>query len=258
MADYLQKQFGLSGRRALVTGGSRGIGQAIAQALAAAGAEVCVHYNKSELAAGQVVHYIQAQGGDAWCARADLTNVAEVGGLFSSIQERWPALDILVNNAGDMCKRSLLEELDDETLEYILRVNLSGAMFVTRAATPLLRQGSNPVILNLSSISAHNGGAGGVSAYAAAKGGIHSLTRSLAKELAPQIRVNGIAPGLIMTDLHKTLSTEQQLRDGASRTPLQRIGTPEECAAAVVFLCGDGASYITGEIIEINGGLWFA
>lgn len=258
MSDYLERSFGLAGRRALVTGASRGIGRAIAEALAGAGAEVCVHYNKSRAAAGETVRTIRERGGAAWSARADLTGPKAVGALFAAIGRRWGALDILVNNAGDMLARRALAETDDRLLDRLLRVNLHSALFTTRAAIPLLQRGRSPVIINTSSIAAHSGGGGGVTVYAAAKGAIHTFTRGLAKELAPQIRVNGIAPGVILTDLHRHLSTKRRLRRFLEATPLRRNGTPDDCAGAVVFLAGAGASFITGEVIEINGGLWVA
>jgi len=258
MNDYLNKNFGLRARRALVTGASRGIGRSIAEALASAGAEVCVHYNKSRAAAEEVVYPIRERGGSAWSARADLTRSKAVAELFKKINRRWSALDILVNNAGDMMARRVLAETDDRLLDRLLRVNLHSTLIATRAAIPLLQRGNSPVIINSSSISAHSGGGGGVTVYSATKGAIHTFTRGLAKELAPRIRVNAIAPGVIMTDLHRKLSSKQKLRNFAKATPLQRNGQPEDCAGAVVFLAGAGASFITGEVIEINGGLWVA
>ncbi len=258
MNSFLDRNFGLRGKRALVTGASRGIGRAVAEGLADAGAEVCVHYNTSRAAAGEVVGAIESRGGKAWRARADLTNPGAVRSLFSKIEQRWAALDILVNNAGDMMTRSALAETGDPLLERLVRVNLHSTLFATRAAIPLLRRGRRPVIINTSSVAAHNGGGGGCSVYAAAKGAIHTLTRSLARELAPIIRVNGIAPGVILTDLHRKLSDQRRLRGWVKATPLRRNGLPEDCVAAVVFLAGDGASFITGEVIEVNGGLWLA
>jgi 3-oxoacyl-[acyl-carrier protein] reductase len=256
--NYLDSQFSLKGKRAVVTGASRGIGKAIAEALAAAGAEVLVHFNKSRDAAEAIVKSIEQSGGKAFSAGADLTDVSQVRALFETVERQWNGLDILVNNAGDMFGRAPLAETSDESIDYILRANIGSTMFATRSAIPLLRRGNQPAIVNLSSIATHNGGAGGVSVYAAAKGAVHTLTRSLAKELAPQIRVNAIAPGVILTDLHHTHSTKQKLEDFARATPLQRVGTAEECAASVVFLCAPASSFITGEVIEINGGIWLA
>lgn len=250
--------FSLQGRRALVTGAGRGIGRTIAETLAGAGAEVMVHFNASAAAAEEVVGNIRKQGGQAWSVGADLTDSAAVGRLFQTVKQRWPALDILVNNAGDLVKRCNVADADDELIDRVMRVNVHSALYVSRAAIPLLAKGQNPIILNLSSVAAHNGGAGGATIYASAKGAVHTFTRGLAKELAPKIRVNGIAPGVIHTDFHRIHSGEERLRGIAQATPLQRVGQADDCAAAAIFLCGDGASFITGEIIEINGGLWVA
>lgn len=256
--DYIEKHFGLEGRRALVTGGSRGIGRAIALSLAAAGAEVLIHYHKSEQAAQEVASAIETTQGMAWVAGADLTDSLQVQNLFSKIGERWDSLDVLVNNAGDLVRRSSIAELSDELIDQVLRVNIHSALYTTRAAIPLLRNGTHSSVINLGSVAAHNGGANGATLYAAAKGAIHSFTRGLAKELAPQIRVNAIAPGVILTDFHRKHSQETALEATSAATPLKRLGQPEDIAAAVVFLCGKGASFITGEVLEINGGLWLA
>src|SRR5439155_5596730 len=138
------------------------------------------------------------------------------------------------------------------------KLNFHSTVYVCRAAIPLLKRGKDPSIINLSSVAAHNGGANGATIYAATKGAIHTYTRGLARELAPEIRVNGIAPGVALTDFHRIHSTPEGLATIAGNTPLKRLGTPEDHGAAAVFLSGRGASFITGEIIEINGGLWLA
>jgi 3-oxoacyl-[acyl-carrier protein] reductase len=255
---YVESQFSLAGKRALVTGASRGIGRATAEALAAAGADVVVHYNRSSDAAENVVQLIRKSGGRAEIVQADLGSAADINRMFETIRGRWNALDILVNNAGDMWGRSPLADMDDAAIDHVLRVNLTGTMLVTRAAIPLLKSGNQPAIVNLSSVAAHNGGAGGVTVYAAAKGGIHTLTRGLAKELGPTIRVNAIAPGFIMTDIHQRFSTPERLDAATKATPLARVGSAEECASVIVFLCAPASAFITGEVIEVNGGLWLA
>src|SRR5579862_8870822 len=222
MASYLESTFGLRGKRAVVTGAGIGIGKAIAQALAAAGADVLVHYHSSREPAEALVKEIAASGGKAWSCGADLTDPRDADSLFKRVEEKWGALDILVNNAGDLVKRAKIAELNDETIEKILRVNIHTALHAIRYATPLLKKASDarsagvppasPCILNLSSVAAHHGGGNGAVLYAATKGAILTLTR----------------------------------------------GTAKECAAAAQFLCGPGAAFITGETIEINGGLWLA
>ena len=155
-------------------------------------------------------------------------------------------------------KRSKLADFTDELLEQVLRVNFHSAVFVTRSAIPLLRNGKEPCIVNLSSVAAHNGGNNGATVYAATKAAIHTMTRGLSKELAPEIRVNAISPGVAYTDFHQKYSTPESLAAVAQNTPLKRLGTAEDQAAAVVFLCGKGAAFITGEVIVIKCGLWLA
>ena len=258
MNDYLERSFGLKGRRAVVTGAGRGIGRAVAEALASVGAEVCVHFNTSGTEAGQTVERIVANGGNAWSFKADLTDSAQAAGLFSAVAERWGALDILVNNAGDLVQRSAIADMPDELVDRIVRINLHTTVFSCRAAIPLLRKGRSASIVNLSSIATHTGGAGGAILYAAVKAAVHTLTRGLAKELAPGVRVNAIAPGVVLTDFHKRHSSPAQLEAFEKSTPLGRLGKAEDMSAAVVFLCGDGASFVTGEVIELNGGAWVA
>ena len=258
MSNYLESTFGLSGKKAVVTGAGKGIGKAIAEALAASGAEVLAHYHSSRDAAETLVKEIESRGGKAWSCGADLTDSKDTDSLFKRVEDRWGALDILVNNAGDMVQRARFSDIGDDVIEKVLRVNVHTAVYAIRAATPLLRKGKNACVVNLSSVAAHHGGGNGSVLYAAAKGLILTMTRGLSKEYAPGIRINGIAPGAILTDFHRKHSTPQILETMAGNTPLKRIGTAEECAAAVVFLCGPGAAFITGETIEINGGLWLA
>jgi 3-oxoacyl-[acyl-carrier protein] reductase len=178
--------------------------------------------------------------------------------MAEQIKERWERLDVLVNNAGDLVKRCPIADLPDELIETVLRVNVHTALYCIRACLPLLRLSNSPCILNLGSVAAHHGGGTGAVLYASTKGAIHTLTRGLAKELAPTIRVNALAPGVILTDFHQRHSTEESLKNFAAATPLKRTGRPEEIAGAAVFLCSPAASFITGEILEINGGIWLA
>jgi 3-oxoacyl-[acyl-carrier protein] reductase len=258
MNNYFEEQFGLKGRRALITGAARGIGRAIAEALSAAGADVFIHYNKSEAQAKEVVAALEKQGRRAYMGGGDLTDSHQVKSLFEKVQSQWDGLDILVNNTGDLVKRTKIADFTDDLLDYVVKLNFHSAVYVTRAAIPLLRKGKDPSIINLSSVAAHNGGANGSTIYAATKGAIHTYTRGLAKELAPEIRVNGISPGVALTDFHRIHNTPEILANIAAGTPLKRLGTAEDHGAAAVLLAGKGGSFITGEVIEINGGLWLA
>lgn len=257
--QYLEEQFGLTGKRAVVTGAGRGLGRAIAEALAAAGAEVCVHYHSSEGPARECADAIAKTGGKAWIAKADLTQSKDADALFAKVAQRWNgAMDILVNNTGDLVERRKIAEFSDDLLERVLRVNVHSAIYSTRAAIPLLKKGKGASIINLSSVAAHHGGANGASVYAATKGAIHTWTKGLSKELAPDIRVNAIAPGVAMTDFHHRHSSKEFLDGVTNATALKRLGAPEDHGGAAVFLCAKSGAFITGEIIEINGGLWFA
>jgi 3-oxoacyl-[acyl-carrier protein] reductase len=258
MNGYLEEQFGLKGKRALITGGARGIGRAIVEALSAAGAEVFIHYNKSEAPANELVKSLEKQGRKAYAAGGDLTDSKQVTKLFDQVKAKWDSLDILVNNAGDLVQRSKIESFSDELLDQVVKLNFHSTVYVTRAAIPLLKKGKDASIINLSSVAAHNGGANGATIYASTKAAIHTYTRGLAKELAPEIRVNAIAPGVALTDFHKIHSTPEGLAVIANNTPLKRLGTAEDHGAAVVFLCAKSGSFITGEVMEINGGLWLA
>lgn len=254
--EKLQSYFDLSGKRALVTGAGRGIGQAMAEAVAAAGAEVLIHYHQSREAAEKVVEGIVGSGGSATAIQADLTDVDAAKGLLDAAGQRWGGLDILINNAGDLVQRCPIADMADDVMDQIIRVNIYSALYVTRAAIPLLRRGRHPAVVNIGSIAGHNGGGGGSVLYASAKGAIHTFTRGIAKELAPEIRVNAIAPGVIMTDFHRRHTPEPTLAGLVENTPLKRLGEAEDHAAACLFLCGVGSSFITGETIEVNGGLW--
>ena len=166
-------------------------------------------------------------------------------------------VDILVNNAGSLIARSPIEEMDAELWKEVIDLNLSAVFFATKAALPHF--GRNARIVNVSSVAARHGGGPGAVAYATAKGGVMTMTRGLAKELAPRnIRVNAIAPGVIETPFHDRFSTPEMLETFRKGIPLGRLGTPEECAGAVLYLVSPLASYVTGQTIDINGGQWFA
>jgi 3-oxoacyl-[acyl-carrier protein] reductase len=247
----------LAGKTALVTGGNTGIGQAIALALAQAGADVALTYFSNP--GGQTVTAIRALGRKSLALRLDATDSTEVNQVVPELARALgDHIDILVNNAGHMVGRVPVAEMSDEHWHDVINVNLSSAFYCTRAALPYMRTGWGRIV-NMSSLAARNGGGSGAVAYAAAKAGLLGLTRGLAKELAPWgITVNAVAPGLILeTPFHTTFNTEEGRQAAIATIPLQRGGVPNDVAGAVLFLVSDLAGFITGEVTEINGGAWF-
>jgi len=242
----------LQGRVAVVTGATRGIGRAIALACAREGAAVVV--NGRDVAAGRgVVAEIGALGGKASWHAADLGRVSEARGLVDAAVRAFGRIDVLVNNAGLFERRPALE-MQEGDWDRLLDVNLKGAFFCAQAAARAMREsGRGGAIVNVASDAAWSGGINPCAHYAASKAGLVSITRSMAKELAPLgIRVNAVAPGLITTEMGGTAgSTLPDLR-----IPIGREGTPEEVAACVVFLASDEASYVTGANLNLSGGLF--
>lgn len=244
----------LAGQTALVTGGGRGIGRAIALALGEAGAEVVVNYSNSAAAADEVVAAIAAAGGKAYALQANVSVEAEVDGLIKTVLERSGRLDVLVNNAG-ITRDGLLMRMKTDDWQSVIDLNLSGVFLCTRAvARPMLKQKSGRII-NITSVVGLMGNAGQAN-YAAAKAGVIGLTRSTAKELASRgITVNAVAPGFIATDMTKDLDATAILKD----IPLGTFGTQEQVAGAVRFLAADqAAAYITGQVIQVDGGMVMA
>ena len=248
----------LTAQRAIVTGASTGIGRAIAIALARAGADVAIHYGSSRKEAEETARAVESHGRRAVLVQADFRDPTAAGkAVEAAVQALGAPIDILVNNAGSLVGRSAVEEMDAELWQEVIALNLSSVFFVTKAALPHLGDGAR--IVNVSSVAARHGGGPGAFAYAAAKGGVMTLTRGLAKELASRnIRVNAIAPGVIETPFHDKFSTPEQLETFRKGIPLGRLGTSEECAGAVLYLVSPLASYVTGQSIDINGGQWFA
>lgn len=244
----------LQGQVALVTGASRGIGRAIAERLAAAGARVLVNYVKQETAAEETRSAIAAQGGQAELCRFDVANSGEVTAAIQAVVERLGRLDILVNNAG-LSIDNLLLRLKEEEWDQVMNINLRGVFLCTKAVMrPMLKQKSGRII-NLTSVVAQTGNAG-QAAYTAAKAGIIGFTKTMAKELASRsITVNAVAPGFIETDM--TGSLPEQVKSGyLSLIPANRWGTAAEVAEVVTFLAGPFAGYITGQTINVNGGMY--
>ena len=242
---------------ALVTGGGAGLGRACALTLGARGARVAVHYLKSRDGAEAVVAALEAAGTEAQAFQGDLTKPADVASLVDAVTSRFGAIDILVNNAGDLVERKPLLEMSDALFHSVMDVNVTSAFLMCRAVGAGMVARKRGVIVNMSSLAAWNGGGLGAGAYAAAKGAVLSLTKALAKELAPHgIRVNCVAPGLIGdTAFHGRFTAPAAFDSAARSVLLGRAGTPEEVATVVAFLASTDSAFVTGETIEINGGM---
>lgn len=241
----------LKNKIALVTGASRGIGAAIAAALASCGAHVVVNYRENKDKAEEVVRSIQGSGGSAEALCFDITVEEQVKQAFQNIVSRHGRLDILVNNAG-MSKDGLLLRVKSSDIDDMVSVNLKGSILCSfHASRSMLKQKCGRIV-NISSIVGLGGNAG-QSVYAATKAGLIGFTKSLAKELGPKgILVNAVAPGLVETDMTRGMDAGPLV----GQIPLRRIGSPGDVAGAVAFLCSDLSSYITGQVLIIDGGLY--
>ncbi len=238
---------------ALVTGGSRGIGRAVALKLASLGAKVAVNYRANEAAAQEVVKEIEAQGGEAMAMQGDVRDAQQAKALVDKTLEAFGRLDILVNNAG-ITKDTLLMRMSESDWDLVLDTNLKGAFHCTKAAQrPMIKQHYGRII-NITSLSGLVGQVGQAN-YSAAKAGLVGFTKALAKELGSRnITVNAVAPGYVPTDL--TADLPQEMIEGMlSLTPLGRPGTAEDIANAVAFFASEEASYITGQVLRVDGGL---
>ena len=236
----------------LITGASTGIGAATARRLAS-GNLIYVHYHSSAAEARATADAVAGLGGEAVLLQADLSTEQGCRELLSQVAARSPALEVLVNNAGGLIRRTSARELDWELVEQTFALNVFSAMMVSRLAIPLLEKGTSPSIVNLSSIAIRTG-APTATVYGAAKGAVDVFTRGLAKELAPAIRVNAVAPGFIRTPFHDKVSTPQIMETSRQNTPLKRLGEAEQIAEAIRFLVE--SDFITGETIDVNGGLF--
>jgi len=251
MRNYLD----LTGRVALVTGASSGIGAATAKVLADLGAKVAIGYHANEAGAGAVREAIASAGGTAVAIRADVRRPEEARALVKDAAAQLGPIDILINNAGSLIERVKIQELTEERWDEIMDLNLKSVAICSQAVMPSMIQRKRGAIVNVTSIAARHGGGPGAGPYATAKGGVITLTKALAKELAPHgIRVNAVSPGVIDTPFHEVFSTPELLRTFVAAIPLGRLGTSEECATAIAFLASDAASFIVGETIEVNGG----
>lgn len=246
-----------SGEVAWVTGSSKGIGRAIALDLAEEGCDIVVHYNRGEDEARQVAEEIEARGRNALAVGGDVSDSGDVSRMVEEIKGRFGRVDVLVNNAGGFVERRTFEEMTEDVWDRIMAVNLKSVYLVSQAILPLMKQHGGGRIVHITSIAARNGGSPSSIAYSTAKGGVSTLTRAMAKAfVSDNIRVNAVAPGRIDTPMHEEFTPTEKREEAAQGIPLKREGTPEEIVGAVTFLASPRASYLVGEVIEVNGGLW--
>ncbi len=243
----------LTGKTAIVTGGSRGIGRAIAVALAAEGANVAVIYAGNTAAADETLSLIRSQGGTAASWQCDVSDGDAVAAMVKAVKEQFGSKDNLVNNAG-ITRDGLLMRMKEAEWQDVLDTNLNGAFYCTKAVVKWMMKQRSGSIINITSVVGQTGNAGQAN-YAAAKAGIIGFTKSVAKELASRnIRANAVAPGCIATDMTAVLG-ETAIEEMVKAIPLGRVAQPEEVAQAVVFLASAQASYITGQVLNVDGGM---
>ena len=244
---------GLQGKTAVVTGGSRGIGRAICEELAKQGANIVLNYAGNEAAANEAAEACRALGAQVLAVRGDVSREADCAALVTVAVEAFGTVDILVNNAG-ITRDGLLMRMGEEDFDRVVDVNLKGAFLCMKQVCRIMSRQRSGRIINMSSVVGLHGNAGQVN-YAASKAGIIGMTKSLAKEVAARgVTVNAIAPGFI--DTHMTAVLPEKVREELLRSiPLGRLGAPEDIARTVAFLCSDAASYITGQVISVDGGM---
>ena len=255
MNDLRDEAF--AGRVALVTGAGSGIGSAIALALGSAGAQVGVHNRSSRAGAEAVKQQIEAAGGAAALLQADVSSAEEVARLFGELDAAFDGgIDMLVNNAGDWMDKALIVDCSEAQWDKMLDVNAKSVFLCCQQAARRMVPRGSGAIVNIGSVAGHTGGGGGTAPYAAAKAAVHTFTRALARELGPHgVRVNAVAPGLTDTAMLEGRVTAEAAEKFRGMTPLRRLGEPADIAPAVMLLLSPASSFMTGEIIEVNGGL---
>ncbi len=248
----------LQGKIAVVTGGARDIGRAVCVKLAKEGAKVVVNYFDSESDKDSTLAAIKEVGGEAIAVHGDVTKQEDIDNMVAKTQEAFgDRVDILVNVAGGLFARKTITEIDENFYDLVMDVNFKGTVFVTKAFRPLMGKGAS--IINFASQAGRDGGGPGASIYAASKGAVSTFTRALAKELGPQgIRVNALNPGMIATKFHDDFTKDQVRQNVANATPLRREGRAEEVADLVAYLSNGESSFLTGNNVDINGGLAFS
>jgi 3-oxoacyl-[acyl-carrier protein] reductase len=246
----------LRDRVVLITGASTGIGAAAALAFARAGSRLALHYNASATEANGVASAAQALGADTMLTQGDLGHGMAVSRIVAETMERFGRIDVLINNAGGMLGRRSIAEYSEAHLQEVLALNVTQVVMFVHEVVPIMKRHGGGSIINVSSIAARTGGAGGAVLYAAAKGFISTATHGWARELAgDNIRVNAVSPGVVTTPFHERYSTPQQLEAMRATIPLGRLGTAEECAGTFLYLASEALSgYVTGQVVEVNGG----
>lgn len=245
----------LKGKTALISGAGRDIGLACAERLAAEGANVALSYHSSSEGAEAGVKDIKSKGGDAIAVKADLTDAIEVDALVKKTVDAFGGIDILVNNSGGLVARKTIPETTLEHWNHVMSLNTTSIFLMVKACLPHMKSGS---IINLASQAGRDGGGPGAVAYATSKGAVMTMTRGLAKELGPDIRVNAICPGMIDTDFHNVFTKPEVRTHVANASPVKREGVPHDVANLVYFLASEQSAFVTGANYDINGGMLFS
>ncbi len=240
------------GKVILITGASTGIGAATAIYLAP-GNQIIIHYNSSKSEAEKVSEAVNKLGGNAHLIQSDLASEEGCNTVVNFVKQKFGKLDVLINNAGALIKQHNTSDITWDFLETLFRLNTFSVMYLSALCAPLLQQRENACVINISSAIIRSGGTVGP-VYAATKGAIDVFTRSLARDLAPQIRVNGIAPGVIQTPFHEGVTPDAKMQEVIAMTPLKRIGEPDHIAKVVAMLIDN--EFMTGETVDVNGGLY--
>lgn len=243
------------GLTALVTGASGGIGAETAFRFGANGAYTLIHYHENLQGATEVLEKIRRVSGDGELISADLSNGSSIEEFSGSLQRWQRPIDILVNNAGSLIQRKPFLQITEQLWSEVFTLNVTSAFLTTKAVLPSMVQRGRGCVVNITSVAARFGGGIGAIAYSSAKAALSTMTKGLAREFGPKgIRVNAVSPGTIDTNYHKKFSTREALDAVVTATPLQRLGTGAEIADVIIFLCSEGARFIQGQVIEVNGG----